>query len=240
MALFLFFIRLSDDICDIPIDQITHPDRLLCSGEISLKEINRFRFSSVIIMLALQIPNLNALFFLTLTIGLFLLFFKVKPVLPVLLHTTILNFSLFIFPVYTGYLFCGEASSIHVLIGLFFWLGGLAHDYSHCLIDSRGQRPESLNPINRINQHYLAWLSLLLFTSATGVGLYIIVNQWVTPGFTIGLTLMSATILLFEYKLIKSPNETTAKPFYVGGFIFFLLPALLNVIFLFAIENIAI
>lgn len=233
MALFLLFVRLSDDICDIPVDKITHPDRLLCSSTVVLTDVNYFRFLSVVIMIGLNVFNVIALYFLTFAIVFFLIFFRVKPVLPVLVHTTILNFSLFVFPVYAGYLLYGEVTKAYFIMGMFFWLGGLAHDYSHCLIEVGDQPYETLNPINRINPYFLAWLSLIVFIFSAGLGIYMIVNQWVTIGFTVGLLIMSTVIVILEVNLLRLPCEASAKPFYISGFVFFLLPALLNSIIIF-------
>lgn len=226
MFIFLFMIRLSDDICDIPIDSITHPQRALCSGLSPLQTMNRFRLLAIALFLALQLGHPGALLFAGLTLLFFGVFFKLKPGLHPLVHTTLLNASLCIFPVYSGLLLYGEITQFHLLMGGFFWLGGLAHDYSHSLLDTRDSAPETLNPINRIDQGFLAKLSLLLFLVSGALGLLLAYSNGLPWGFLGGLVLMLVLMLRLEYKLIRHPSQETAKPFYIFGFLFFLVPVL--------------
>lgn len=224
MFIFLFMIRLSDDICDIPIDSITHPERALCSGLSPLKIMNRFRLLAIALFLALQLGHPGALLLSLFALLFFGLFFKLKPGLHPLVHTTLLNFSLCMFPVYSGLLLYGEISRFHLLMGGFFWLGGLAHDYSHCLMDTRESAPETLNPINRIDQDFLAKLSLVLFLISGLLGFILAYSNGMPWGFLGCLILMLVLMIRLECKLIRHPSLETAKPFYIFGFLFFLVP----------------
>jgi 4-hydroxybenzoate polyprenyltransferase len=226
MFLFLFLVRLSDDICDIPIDRITHPQRGLCSGKIHLGRINRFRALAVVIMLALQATHLSALLFVLASVTFFALFFYLKPRLPTVVHVVILNFSLAVFPVYCGVLLNDQLSSFHLLMGLFVGLGGVAHDFSHSLLDTRGVPAHTLNPINRINQKVLAWWSLLLFLGSAVAGASLVIKHDAGWGFAACLALAGCILVPLMQRLIANPNAKTAKPFYVFGFVFFLLPIL--------------
>jgi len=226
MFLFLFLVRLSDDICDIPIDRITHPERGLCSGKIHLGRINRFRTLAVVIMLVLQAQHLPALLFVVASLAFFALFFYLKPRLPTVVHVVILNFSLAIFPAYCGVLFNDQLSGFHLLMGLFVWLGGLAHDFSHSVLDTRGIPVETLNPINRINQKALAWWSLLLFLLSATVGATLVIQHKASWGFAVCLALACGILVPLMQRLITNPSAKTAKPFYIFGFVFFLLPIL--------------
>jgi 4-hydroxybenzoate polyprenyltransferase len=226
MFLFLFLVRLSDDICDIPIDRITHPERGLCSGAINLTRINRFRVVAVLVMLALQGLQLPALIFIATVLALFAVFFVLKPRLPTVVHVVLLNGSLAVFPLYCGVLFGGQLSEFHLLMGLFVWVGGVAHDFSHSLLDTRGVPPQQLNPINRINQHALAWWSLLLFAVSAGAGSMLVLRQHTQWGFAACLIVVCCILVPLIRRLIAQPSAATAKPFYVFGFVFFLLPIL--------------
>lgn len=226
MFILLFMLRLSDDICDIPIDTLTHPERALCSGRSPLKSMNSFRLLALVIFLALQIGHPGTLLFALLSLLLFAVFFTFKPALHPLTHTTLLNFSLFLFPTYSGLLVYGEISEYHLLMGGFFWMGGLAHDYSHCLMDTRNSDMASLNPINRINQGFLARLSLVLFLISGALGLYLGYRNGMPLGFLGSLILMLVLMIRLEYQLIRRPCLETAKPFYIFGFLFFLVPVL--------------
>jgi len=230
LFLLLFMIRLSDDICDIPIDTITHPQRVLCSGAVSLTNINRFRILAVVLMLALNIANPTALLLVLTSILALGIFFWLKPKLPTLVHVTLLNFSLVVYPVYCGLLLEGAITSFHLGMGLFIFLGALAHDLSHSLLDTRTTAPETLNPINRINQTFLAWLSLVLYLVSGAFGLSLIYNHWTGWGFTGCLALTIGIMFYLEARLIHHPSAETAKPFYIFGFLFFLLPIVGHVV----------
>ena len=230
MFVFLFLVRLSDDICDIPIDKITHPERALCSGNSVLKHANLFRVFSVIFMLSLQFMSARALALIGLVLIVYFIFFIIKPKLPVLLHTIILNSTLAIFPIYSSIILYEKISNFHLLLGVFFWLGGLAHDFSHSLIDTNKVTPQELNPINQIDQRLLAIFSLILFLIASTVGAVMAYLSFTGLAFSICLIITTIIIMALEAKLISNPSEEAAKPFYIMGFIYFLLPSLGNTI----------
>lgn len=229
LFLLLFMIRLSDDICDIPIDSITHPERVLCSGAVSLVRINRFRVLAVVLMLALNITQPAALVMVAASIVALAVFFWLKPRLPTLVHVALLNFLLFLFPVYSGLLLEGAITPFHLGMGLFIFLGALAHDFSHSLLDIRDIPPDRLAPLNRFNQRRLAWLSLALFLISAACGA-LLVGPWSGWGFAGCLALMVVIMLYLQARLIRHPSAETAKPFYIFGFLFFLLPILGHVV----------
>jgi|GEM_PF-2299054 len=226
MAIFLFLIRLSDDLCDLPSDRITHPGRVLCSDDINLNQVNLARATLAIFLLALQLPNMQALMFLAVSLAICVLFFQVKPKLPTLVHVGLLNSTLFIFPVYCALLLFETVGLGQLIFGLFFWSGGFAHDLAHSLVDEEKTKPEQIRAINRINQRFLAVLSLVLFITASGFGFLLYRIQYAGGLFLFVLIVCLLIILYLETQLIKHPDKSTARPFYVRGFLFFLLPAL--------------
>jgi 4-hydroxybenzoate polyprenyltransferase len=230
MALFLFLIRLSDDICDIPIDRVTHPDRLLSRGALDLQALNRFRLAAAIVALALLAGRWPALLYLGLVWIVFAIFFRLKPKLPTLVHVALLNGSLFVFPTFAGFLESGWPSAGQILLGLFFWSGGFAHDLAHSLMDTHGRDPQLLNPINRIDQRALAQLSLVVFCASAGIGVLLYELQLVSRAFVVCLALMALIMAWLEVRLIRRPAADNAKPFYTFGFLYFLAPATVNLI----------
>ena len=227
-SIFLFLIRLSDDICDIPIDRITHPERLLCQNTINFKEINSVRVILCLSLCLMQIPNMTSLLLTVVFLIVYFVFFRLKPKLSTLAHTSFLNFSLAFFPMYHDALFYENVTYSSIFLGIFFWLGGLAHDLSHSLIDVKNKRFETLNPINKINQRYLAFVSLVIYFTAFALGLLMHIKGLVGLYFMVTLIATFAIIIWLEIKLLQFPSEKTAKPFYTLGFVFFLAPALAN------------
>ena len=230
MLLFLFLVRLSDDIADIPIDKLTHPDRALCCGRISLLRINLFRFIAVLLLLLIQWGSMGKTLFILVVVSSYSLFFWAKPKLPILLNVVLLNSSLAVFPIYSGLCLYGDITLLHLGMGIFFWLGGLAHDFSHCILDKSALTEGPLNPINEIEPSILAWLSLLFFIAAALIGWAMVYFGIAGTAFFVCLLLMTVIILGLETRLILAPSSSTAKPFYVMGFVFFLLPVLGNLI----------
>ena len=124
-----------------------------------------------------------------------------------------------------------QAFAITAFFGLaFVFLGALAHDLSHSLLDTGTTTPEALNPINRINQKLLAWLSLVLYLISGACGLSLVYNHWTGSGFAGCLALTVAIMFYLEVRLIRHPCAETAKPFYIFGFLFFLLPIIGHVV----------
>lgn len=230
MVIFLFLIRLSDDLCDLPSDRITHPDRVLCSDDIDLGQINIARVVLAIFLLLLQLPNIPAFAFLLVSLGFCVLFFQFKPKLPTLVHVGLLNATLFLFPIYCTVLLIGTIGSGQVIFGLFFWLGGFAHDLAHSLVDVKKTKPEQIRAINRLNQRSLAVLSLVLYVGASGLGFWLYSIGYTDELFLIVLFVCLLIVLYLEARLIKYPDTSTARPFYAIGFLFFLLPALAHLI----------
>jgi len=233
VSLFLFLVRLSDDICDIPIDNITHPERLLPSGELNISKLNIFRAIVIVVMLMINYDNNLAMLFLALTCLVYFVFFLAKPHLPTMIHVLLLNSTLAVFPLYAGLLTPDGISPFHLLLGMFFWLGGFAHDLSHSVIDTSNTDPKKLNPINHYNQKAMAINSFIVFTIAFLAGVFMYMHDYVTTSFIITLIIAYAILLKLELQLIQKPNEENAKPFYIFGFLFFLVPGIANAISLY-------
>jgi len=173
----------------------------------------------------LQVRHYPVFIYTGVVVVLFSVFFCFKPKLPTLLHVALLNSSLVVFPIFAGLAARSSITTFEILMGLFFWAGGFAHDLSHSLLDTRNVDPQKLNPINKLNQAALAKLSLLAFLVSGGFGMLLYQRRLVGDGFFICLVIMILTMLGLEWKLIRQPSEKNAKPFYTFGFIYFLAPA---------------
>ncbi|AJQ97177.1 UbiA family prenyltransferase [Gynuella sunshinyii] len=233
-TLFLFLIRLSDDICDLPIDRVAHPERLLCRDQTSLRKLKQFRLLTIPVIFFITLPAaedtlLTAAFLLSVLLMCWL-FFLYKPTMPTLVHTLLLNGSLAFFPLHSSLLIKGYINSFAMYMAMYFWFGSVAHDLSHSLVDIRQITIDKIKPLNRINQNYLAFSSLVFFSASTITGFLLYVLKMVEPAFFYLLLINFSIVLYLEYHLIKKPNQQTAAPFYVFGFIFFLTPVLAEII----------
>lgn len=226
-SLLLLLARISDDMADVPIDQMTSPTRLLCRADMgTLRHMRWWQLGLVGLLLILQLPSIYPLVFILSVMAIYGGFFAFKHRFPIIAQTVVVNGTLALFPVYGELLLTGRIGGSGLLMGLFFWLGALAHEYSHSLLEVSGEDPTRLNPINRLNQRYLAIGSLILFTLSGLVGLILHGLQYTRPVFLLVLLGCMVIMVYLEIPLIRKPGRTTAKPFYWFGYAFFLLPAL--------------
>lgn len=224
VSVFLLFVRLGDDIADIDIDRLTHPERALCDGRINIRRMHHFTVFMAFVMLLLQWGRTDCAGMIGLAVVLCGVFFQKKKHFNAWVNVVLLNATLMLFPVYAGLLLYGEVSLFHWLMGAFFWAGGIAHDLSHCILDEVPVGRRAINPINRIPGTLLAKVSLAMFFVSATLGAILFMSGDVGVWFALMLMVTSAFILLLEYRLIRQPCSRTAKPFYTLGFAFFLLP----------------
>ncbi|MDW6004195.1 UbiA family prenyltransferase [Vibrio mangrovi] len=231
-CLILFTFRITDDIADLPIDKLAHPTRFLCRHEQNIRQLKRCReiALAVIGVVSLVITeNLQlTVEFLLAMFAVWSLFFSIKVKLPTLLHALILNATIAILPVYAGLITAGEINQFHILMAVFFWSGGFAHDLSHSIVDRKVTPAEQLKPLHQIDQKGLAILSCIAFLACTFSGSVLFLTGHVGSLFIVVLILNTLYMFYLEHRLIRRPCQETAHPFYIFGFLFFLLPALAN------------
>lgn len=231
-SLLLLLARLSDDMADVPIDQMTHPTRFLCqSGRGTLRQMRWGQWGLVALLVILQLPSVCTLLFILSAVAIYGSFFAFKHRFPIIAQTVVVNSTLALFPLYGELSLTGQITRFGLLMGLFFWLGALAHEYSHSLLEKGDEDPTQLNPINYLNQQYLAIGSMILFALSASVGVLLYGLHYTGPVFLwVLLGCMVVTVYL-EIPLIRKPSHATAKPFYWFGYAFFLLPALGHILF---------
>lgn len=226
-SLLLLLARISDDMADVPIDQMTHPTRFLCQADMSTHRQMRWaQWVLVGLLLILQVPSGYGLLFILAVVAIYGGFFAFKHQFPIIAQTVVVNSTLALFPVYGELLLTDRIGGGGFLMGLFFWLGALAHEYSHSLLETGGEDSTRLNPINRLNQTYLAIGSLILFALSGSVGLLLHGLHYTGPVFLLVLLGCMVVMVYLEIPLIRKPGRATAQPFYWFGYAFFLLPAL--------------
>ncbi|WP_428240146.1 UbiA family prenyltransferase [Gynuella sp.] len=232
-TLFLFLIRLSDDICDLPIDRVAHPERLLCRDQNNLRKLKQFRLLTIPLIFFITLPTakdtvLTAVFLLSVLLVCWL-FFVYKPKLPTLVHTFLLNGSLTLPPLHSSLLIKGYIDTFAMYMAIYLWLGSFAHDLSHSLVDVRQTSIKKIKPLNRISQTGLAILSLVSFSACAATGVLMYEKKFAEPAFLILLLINFFIMFYLEFLLIKKPDHSTSKPFYIFGFVFFLSPVLAGI-----------
>ncbi len=225
--LLLFLLRLSDDICDIPIDSVTDPDRGLPSGRIPERPLRKFRWIAIAFALAIQFDHSKALIFSFMVFIYYLLFFKFKRSISPILQPALLNVCFLFITIHGTLLFTDTISLDSLMIGGFLWLGAIAHDYAHTVRDRTDLIKRPPSPIHRHSPKMLVILSSVCYFLSVLMGGYI--SFYLLPYWSFFITLLVTTcyILVLEINLWKKPNMSSARPFYVWGFVFFLAPILI-------------
>lgn len=223
--LFLLLARMQDDLSDIAIDRTTHPERSLVSGAINPSNLRLCLIIGTGIVLVL---NYFAHLFLPVITMIFVyaIFCYLKQWIALPLHPIFVNAVFFFIPLYAGLIAPGSAELSHILLGLFIWAAVIAHDFAHSVHGPTESSADVASFSSILGSRGSAITALCAFVLAGLIGL----SFWIQSGrpllFSILLTTTFVYILFLGIRLVKMPNIANAKPFYVYGFAFFLLPLL--------------
>jgi hypothetical protein len=150
--------------------------------------------------------------------------FYYKDAMPNLMRIPLINIIFLFLPVYVGVTGSSPAWIPLILLGFFIWLSTIAHDISHSIQESTEGSDHASHSLTTVNPRLAALVSTLIFLSAAGVGFLF---WWYIGRPLIFIILLCSTlgqIFYLSVKLIQNPALSTARPFYVHGFTFFLVP----------------
>lgn len=224
-VLFLLLLRMQDDLSDMHVDRITHPERGLVSGRINPRNVRKGMLIGIGLILAL---NLSAHLFLpvfAMTLG-YVIFYALKERIALPLHPILVNVLFFFIPLYACFIATGRVEWPYILLGLFIWTAVIAHDFAHS-VHGPDESPAEVPTVSKIlGPRGSAVTALCTFVVAGLIGCFF----WNESGrpvlFIIFLAGTFLAILFLGIRLIRDPVVPKAKPFYIFGFVFFLLPLL--------------
>jgi 4-hydroxybenzoate polyprenyltransferase len=222
---FLLLLRMQDDLDDIEVDSILHPERGLVKGYINA---NKLRAMVAIGAGALLAVNSGGPWFLlvlamTLVYG---VFYSIKPWIPLPLSPLLTNAVFFFIPVYAGVVAEGIPTWTHVLLGLFVWSSVVAHDFAHS-VHGLDEAPDSVRTFSTVlGNRGSAFIALGAFVLAGLLGMLFSASNDKPLWFSVFLMLTFLQILWMGIRLARFPTVRNARPFYIFGFVFFLLPLL--------------
>ncbi len=219
----LLALRMADDLSSMDIDRLTHPTRGLPSGRIHAAKLKRALLIHV--AAAIAISALGAFFIGTLLIiAYYSLYFALFKKIPLMIKPFLSNLIFCALPTYIAQIVSPEFSSPHLLLGLFAYASVIAHEYAHNVHSVDPSPSEVKTYVDLLSPKGLAFLSALAFCLAALLGF----TFWYTSGrpalFFIALCLTTIQIVYLQVKLISQPVSRRARPFYIYGFTFFLLP----------------
>lgn len=219
----LFCLRMADDLSDLETDRVAHPERVLASGKISEKSLKAFigLASGVIFLLNFRGPELALVAAAALFYGLY--FMGVKKRLPIIWRAFWSNAVFALVPLYVLRLGGGLRGG-HWWLAAFVWLGAVAHEWAHNVRGPGEALPGPPGYSELLGPRLSATVALGLFLLAAGCGFMSWWGLGRPPAF--GLLLLGTFLKVGHLggKLLREPSASRARPFYVFGFVFFLLP----------------
>ncbi len=224
ISAFLIFLalRMADDLTSISEDRITHSKRGLVSGKINIQELWWSLTFLLILIFFIAFLNYQISFILILLLY-YGLFFCLKNHIPIFVSPFLSNFIFLFLPYFaTNTLELGVNKILY--LGLFLWTSAIAHEFSHNAYDSAKKTVNIKRYSNFIGSRNTAILSLVIFVCSL-IFAVLFWNLSKRPVLFICILIPTTFQMLYlYYKLIRFPSQRNAKPFYVFGFAFFLLP----------------
>ena len=158
-------------------------------------------------------------------------FFSVQQRIPVVARPPLLNAVFLVIPCFAGLLRgYGPVPSLLVL-GAFFWLSAVGQDYAHAVHGEGESHPEVLTVARAWGPRRTAVVGLGCYVVALAVGSSLVVlrptDGWRMLPYLFGLVLCFVALAPLLVQLIIEPCRKRARPLYVGGVVFFLVPSVL-------------
>jgi 4-hydroxybenzoate polyprenyltransferase len=219
----LLCLRIADDLASLQIDTVAHPERGLQSGRIKAASLKAFVAVSLGAMVLWQSTS-QAFLLVVATITFYILFFKgFKERLPLLMRPFFSNVIFAVIPCYAG-LVSGNLRISQLFLAGFVWLAAVAHEWAHNVHGSGEVGLGLADYVEAIGGRPSAAVALALFASAAFFALLAWIRMAKPWVFGMLLVITTVHVGFLGVKLIKKPEYKNAKPFYVAGFTFFLLP----------------
>jgi hypothetical protein len=150
-----------------------------------------------------------------LTVGLLIFYFFyfliIKPLKYILLDAYLINVVFFFIPVLAVSDVNDSAIYSIISMAFFYWSSAIAHDFAHS-VESKIKTKLHWHAVFVYLISFCIGISLAFKIESSVIFLGIL-----TGGFTY--------ICLLLIRLIKWPNEKSAKAFYIAGYLYFLIPA---------------
>lgn len=219
----LLILRITDDISDMQVDMRVSPQRGLVSGKIDLNSLKNGAFLCGFFVLFLN--SSLAAFLAVVTVAIcYLIFYTLKQKIPYVLQPLFVNMIFPAIPVYAGILNGGKVLMSLVLLAIFMWTAVIAHDYAHS-IHGPSEGVAGIQSFSGcLGSRRSAALAVLFFLCSSIAGILFWYQSDLGLLFPGALACTSFFIAGNCIKLLKNPVKTTARKFYIAGFVYFLVP----------------
>lgn len=225
--LFLFVLRIVDDVQSMSEDRMQHPGRALVSGRVSIPALGSG--ATVLFAIALLVSYSRLSVFLILQALYYAGYFCYVKRIPVAVRPLFLNLVFLAVPFYISLIEGDRSRPWPFLLGFFFWLSVVGHDYAHSVKACSELSPDVTRG-RVLGAHGAALVGLVFYGAAFTVGVLSVLphgNLQRSLFFLLGLALLFVPVMLSLVKLVARPCSARARRLYVSGYVFFLVPSLL-------------
>lgn len=228
--LVLFVLRIADDVRSLDHDRIASPERVLPAGRISMPALVAGAAVLFAAALLLSVPRLS------LALGLLALYYAgyyaLGEQIPVVVRPVLVNAVFLTIPACVGLVGGDVRWRGVVMLGLFFWLSAVGHDYAHA-VHAAGESPAGVQTCSQaLGPRLTAGVGLACYVGGCAAGLLAVRGapalgggNW--PLYLVGLTALFAHVAYLLVRLIAHPSRARARRLYVSGFACFAVPSLL-------------
>ncbi|MBW1992268.1 MAG: UbiA family prenyltransferase [Deltaproteobacteria bacterium] len=219
----LLCLRMADDLASLEADRAAHPERGLPAGRIRPVALKALVAAGSATLAVVHL-NSQAFSLVAGAIIFYLLFYKfLRERLPLTLKPFFSNAVFAVLPCYAG-LVSGGLLPAQLFLAAFVWLAAVAHEWAHN-VHGPGEAGLGLAEYAvALGPRASAAAALALFAGAGACGWL----AWLKTGrpwaFGVLLGITTVHVGFLGLRLVRRPEYRNARPFYVAGFTFFLLP----------------
>ena len=224
----LLSIRFFDDYFDLETDRVKSPNRALVTGIINSNNVIFQLILLFIVVLIIQYSNRFSIIFILLLLFWYGFYFLIKKRILVVFQPLLINAMFFIFPAFTAIIQNKPITISTIIWGSFFFFAVVGHDYGHSINENLANK--KLQDLNTyLPPQKLVLLSTLFYILSfiSGCIIFTLVNSNLFLGILIIMGILVSYILS---QIWKEPCEKNAKKLYVPGFLFFIIPSIVNII----------
>jgi 4-hydroxybenzoate polyprenyltransferase len=225
--LFLFVLRIVDDVISISEDKAEHPGRALPSGRVPIPALGSG--AALLFALALLVSYSWLSLFLILQALYYVGYFCCVKRIPVAIRPLLLNLVFLAVPSYISLIEGSRSQPWPFSLGLFFWLSVVGHDYAHN-VKASSELSLAVTAARVLGARGAALVGLVFYSGAFTVGVLSVLPREVlqrSSFFLLGLALLFVRVMFLLIKLVAQPCRARARRLYVSGYAFFLIPSLL-------------
>jgi len=227
--LVLIVLRIADDVRSVEHDRIVSPERVLPAGKVGVRPLAAAAALLFAAAAALSVPRLTP--GLALVSTYYAAYYAFAPRIPLPLRPPLINAVFLAIPLGVGQLAGDAGAPGTLLLGAFFWLSAVGHDFAHEVHAPDEAHPGVTTCSQLLGPRVTAGIGSACYAGALAAGL-LAADRAHAPGswpplFLVSLIALCAWTTLLLAGLIAQPRRARARRLYVSGVACFAVPSLL-------------